>query len=154
MKKLRGIIVSMLIVLIALHTNIEEAGATGLSDNADLSGITVQQVLSTGETKDVTLTPAFSPEITTYNAVLEPECVKLVMTPTTADPSATTTTHWPDMDPGENRSWVEVKAVNGTTKSYTIYSKVLLPEETTTEPETTEDPETSPETENSDDEDD
>lgn len=144
MKKRRGLYFIMAAFLLTLQIGIISAQATGTTGSADLSVLTVRQELSNGETKDVTLTPAFSADVTEYNTVLEPTCVKLSITATPADANGTADVVYPEMDPGDNTTYVNVTASDGTTKQYVLYSRVPDASETTT-PEPTTPESTTPE---------
>lgn len=120
--KVLSAIMAMFIMVMCIPVMAEPE--SGVSTRTDLTDLIVQQVLSTGETKDVVLTPAFSANITEYNTTLDADCTKLQVTAIAADASSTTTVNWPDMDKGDNKTWVDVKAPDGTKKAYTIYSVV------------------------------
>jgi len=138
MKKLKRIMIGLMLVFVTLSVSQLDAKATILSSNAYLSSFTVQQVLSNGETKEVSYSPAFSRDVKSYNATLDPTCVKLVITAAAEDSQASVKEYWTDIDPGENKTWVTVTAADGTTKmSYYIYCSVPTEEETTTADDTT-----------------
>lgn len=104
------------------------------SKNNNLASMTVAAVKGDGTTFDVNLTPGFSKDVTTYNLSLEEGITKLVISATTEDSKASIRIQWPNLDPGDNTTNIFVTAEDGSTKKYTIYTKVALPPETTTVP--------------------
>lgn len=83
-----------------------------LSDNANLKSLR----LGVG-----TLSPAFSPDITTYDVLIPNSATKCLVYATTADPDATLDVEGSStMEVGANKRVVVVTAPNGTQKSYTI----------------------------------
>jgi hypothetical protein len=128
----------VIMLLFTLQFGVISAFATE-TGNADLSELTVQQQLSDGTTKDVVITPEFSADVTEYSAVLDASCTKLLVEPITYDADSTADVVWPEMDPGDNVTYIDVTASDGTTKRYTINSRVPDgTEETTTEETQTE----------------
>lgn len=67
-----------------------------------------------------TLSPNFSPNVTSYTATVGADCAKLIVSAVTEDSNATIKTAGTRMDPGSNTTTVTVTAKNGTTKVYTI----------------------------------
>ncbi len=83
-----------------------------LSSNANLKSLR----LGVGE-----LSPAFSPDITTYNILIPNSATKCLVYATTADPDATLVVQGSStMQIGANKRIVVVTAPNGTQKSYTL----------------------------------
>lgn len=90
-----------------------KAPATYSSDN-NLSSLSI----SPG-----TLTPAFSPDVTTYNTSVPADCSRLVISAKTSDSKAKISTWGAALDPGDNTTKITVTAEDGTKKVYTIYTK-------------------------------
>lgn len=86
-----------------------------------------------------TLSPAFSPNVTTYTASVGADCQQLVVSAVANDSRATVYVSGTRMDPGNNTTTITVTAESGATKTYTIYTKKA---ETETEPTTPGDAET------------
>lgn len=70
-----------------------------------------------------TLTPAFSPDVTTYNTSVPADCSRLVISATTSDSKAKISTWGAALDPGDNTTKITVTAEDGSKKVYTIYTK-------------------------------
>ena len=104
------------------------------SSNNNLSSMTVAAVRADGSTYNVELAPGFSKDVTKYNIEVEEGVTRLVVSAKTEDATAKIRTEWAKLDPGDNTTKVIVTAENGQTKQYTIYTKVPVKEETTTEP--------------------
>lgn len=128
MKKIYSVILSLVMVFTFLGV----VSDTVKADEATLSDLKVQSQSAAGELTDVTLTPAFSPEITEYNATVKNDTIKLVLTPTTTEADAYYELDWVAMDVGDNQSFVYVTANDGTKMTYTIYTKRLTAEEEAT----------------------
>ena len=105
----------------------------GTSTNADLSGLTASSSTSaTGAFNDLTLTPAFDADTTSYSATVNNDITHVKLTPTTADSGATvevagspvTNGNASPAQPvnvGQTGIFVEVTAEDGdTTKTYTV----------------------------------
>lgn len=105
------------------------------SSNKNLSSMTVAAVRADGSTYNVNLTPGFSKDVTTYNLQVEKGVKDLVISAKTEDAKARVTIQWANLDPGDNTTNIIVTAEDGTTKKYTIYTKVPVPETTTPVPE-------------------
>lgn len=83
-----------------------------LSSNANLKSLR----LGVGD-----LSPAFSPDVTTYNILIPNSATKCLVYATTADPDATLVVQGSStMQIGANKRIVVVTAPNGTQKSYTL----------------------------------
>ncbi len=128
----------MVAVLMVLQIGVISVQATEDGEAADLAELTIQQELENGDLKDVTITPEFSADVTEYDAVLDPTCVLLHITAVAEDEESDVVIQWPEMDPGDNKTYVNVTAPDGSKKQYTIFSKVPDASETTTEEKTTE----------------
>lgn len=89
------------------------AGETGSSVNANLSGLKISPGV---------LTPAFTPEVTDYTAVVGEDCVKVAVSAPTADSNAKVVISGnSELQMGENTIECKVTAQDGsTTKTYTI----------------------------------
>ncbi len=121
-----------------LQIGVISVQATEEGEAADLAELTIQQELKNGDLKDVTITPEFSADVTEYDAVLDPTCVLLHITAIAEDEESKVEIQWPEMDPGDNKTYVNVTAPDGSKKQYAIFSKVPDASETTTEEKTTE----------------
>ncbi len=80
-----------------------------------------------------TLTPAFSKDVTTYNASVDSSCTRLIVSANAEDSKATISIWGAALDPGDNTTKITVTAENGTKKVYTIYTKRAY--EQTTQPQ-------------------
>ena len=138
MKKRRGLYFILVAVLMVLQIGVISVQATEDGEAADLAELTIQQELENGDLKDVTITPEFSADVTEYDAVLDPTCVLLHITAVAEDEESDVAIQWPEMDPGDNKTYVNVTAPDGSKKQYAIFSKVPDASETTTEEKTTE----------------
>ncbi len=76
--------------------------------------------LSSLEISPGTLTPAFSPETTSYSTKVNSDVTKLIIDAKTADAKAKVSVKYANLDPGNNKTYIDVTAENGTTKRYTI----------------------------------
>ena len=127
-------LIVVLMISLGINSNVYATGLGG--DNTNLSQLKVTQKLKNGQTKDVKYTPAFSANVTEYHAVLDADCVSIVIDATTQEARSKVTYNWLNMDKGDNKSWVRVTAENGSTKDYYIYSNVPDTNEETTQEET------------------
>ena len=105
------------------------------SSNNNLASMSVAAVRADGSSYDVSLTPGFKKDVTKYNLSVEEGVTKLVVTAKAEDEKAKVEIQWANMDPGDNTTKIIVKAENGDTKQYTIYTFVPYPPTTTPEPE-------------------
>lgn len=108
--------------------NIE--GNTSNSSDSTLSGLVVQAVSSNGDKTNVSYTPSFSPDVHEYKADLSSDTTKLVIATTLSDSNATTQVSGTRIDAGDNKTTITVKAQDGSTTVYTVYTTRLS--ETTT----------------------
>lgn len=86
-----------------------------------------------------TLSPAFSPEITTYNASVDSDVEELVVSAVANDSNAKVSVSGRKMDPGRNTTTITVTAEDGSVKKYIIYTTRAAgdnEQETQTEAET------------------
>ena len=86
-----------------------------------------------------TLSPAFSPEFTTYNASVDSDVEKLVVSAVANDSNAKVSVSGRKMDPGRNTTTITVTAEDGSVKKYIIYTTRAAgsnEQETQTEAET------------------
>lgn len=100
-----------------------------------------------------TLSPAFSPDRTTYNATVNADVTELVVSAVANDNAAKISISGRRMDPGSNTTTITVTAEDGSVKKYIIYTTRLEDgQEATTEAEskTEEVTETSTQTVNDD----
>ena len=100
-----------------------------------------------------TLSPAFSPDRTTYNATVDADVTELVVSAAANDSAAKISISGRRMDPGSNTTTITVTAEDGSVKKYIIYTTRLEDgQEATTEAEskTEEVTETSTQTVNDD----
>lgn len=100
-----------------------------------------------------TLSPAFSPDRTTYNATVDADVTELVVSAAANDNAAKISISGRRMDPGSNTTTITVTAEDGSVKKYIIYTTRLEDgQEATTEAEskTEEVTETSTQTVNDD----
>lgn len=77
------------------------------------------------------LSPAFSPNVTTYTTTVGADCDKLTVSATANDSNASISVKGTRMDPGSNTTTITVTAQDGSKKVYTIYT-TKDSEETTT----------------------
>lgn len=85
-----------------------------------------------------TLSPAFSPNVTTYTASVGADCQQLVVSAVANDSRASVYVSGTRMDPGDNTTTITVTAESGATKTYTIYTKKAEAETEATTPGETE----------------
>lgn len=69
-----------------------------------------------------TLTPAFSPDRTTYNATVDADVTELVVSAAANDSAAKISISGRRMDPGSNTTTITVTAEDGSVKKYIIYT--------------------------------
>ena len=105
------------------------------SKNNNLSSMSIAAVRGDGSSYDVTLSPAFSKDVTKYNISVEDGVTDLVVSAKTEDAKAKIYVQWPNLDPGDNTTKVIVTAEDGSKKEYVIYTKVPVEETTTPVPE-------------------
>ena len=105
------------------------------SKNNNLSSMSIAAVREDGSSYDVTLSPAFSKDVTKYNISVEDGVTDLVVSAKTEDAKAKIYVQWPNLDPGDNTTKVIVTAEDGSKKEYVIYTKVPVEETTTPVPE-------------------
>jgi len=86
-------------------------GGTTYSSNNNLSSLQI----SPG-----TISPAFSPNITSYTATVGSDCTALIVSAPTEDSTAKVSVSGKTMDPGKNTTKIIVTAQNGSTKTYVI----------------------------------
>jgi len=83
-----------------------------------------------------TLSPAFSPDRTTYNATVDADVTELVVSAVANDNAAKVSISGRRMDPGSNTTTITVTAEDGSVKRYIIYTTKLVDgQEATTEAE-------------------
>lgn len=83
-----------------------------------------------------TLSPAFSPDRTTYNATVDADVTELVVSAAANDSAAKISISGRRMDPGSNTTTITVTAQDGSVKKYIIYTTRLEDgQEATTEAE-------------------
>lgn len=95
--------------------------------------------LSSFQISPGTLSPAFSPEITTYNASVDSDVEELVVSAVANDSNAKVSVSGRKMDPGRNTTTITVTAEDGSVKKYIIYTTRAAgsnEQETQTEAET------------------
>lgn len=95
--------------------------------------------LSSLQISQGTLSPAFSPEITTYNASVDSDVEELVVSAVANDSNAKVSVSGRKMDPGRNTTTITVTAEDGSVKKYIIYTTRAAgsnEQETQTEAET------------------
>jgi hypothetical protein len=78
--------------------------------------------LSSLEISPGVLSPAFSPNVTSYTTTVGADCSQLVVSAVTNDSSATVSVKGTRMDPGSNTTTITVTAQDGSKKVYTIYT--------------------------------
>ena len=96
-------------------------------------------ILSSLQISPGTLSPAFSPEITTYNASVDSDVEELVVSAVANDSNAKVSVSGRKMDPGRNTTTITVTAEDGSVKKYIIYTTRAAgsnEQETQTEAET------------------
>jgi len=140
MKRIYPVILCMImsLAITGIMTNTVKA------DEATLATLEVQAQGNNGDRTDVVISPAFSPDVTEYNATVPNDTIKLVITATVSEEGSVYDYEWEAMDVGDNETYIHVTAADGTKQTYTIYTKRLTREEEETwEPEevTTEAPE-------------
>lgn len=99
-----------------------------------LTNLKVEAVKADGSTYTLNLSPAFSKDVTKYNANAVEGVTKLVITADKSDSKATVTMAGRNMDPGDNTTTITVTAEDGSTRKYVIYTFVEKKPETTTKP--------------------
>lgn len=72
-----------------------------------------------------TLSPAFSPDRTTYNATVDADVTELVVSAAANDSAAKISISGRGMDPGSNTTTITVTAEDGSVKKYIIYTTRL-----------------------------
>lgn len=83
-----------------------------------------------------TLSPAFSPDRTTYNATVDADVTELVVSAVANDNAAKVSISGRRMDPGSNTTTITITAEDGSVKRYIIYTTKLVDgQEATTEAE-------------------
>ncbi|MBR3646261.1 MAG: cadherin-like beta sandwich domain-containing protein [Lachnospiraceae bacterium] len=104
---------------------------TSVSVKADssLSTLTVVEKNNNGETREIALSPAFSPEITEYSATAMSDSIALEVTASVTEEGAVYDTDWLALDPGDNKSYIYVTDASGNKTTYTINTKKLTAEE-------------------------
>ena len=105
------------------------------SKNNNLSSMSIAAVREDGSSYDVTLSPAFSKDVTKYNISVEQGVTDLVVSAKTEDAKAKINVQWSNLDPGDNTTKVIVTAEDGSKKEYVIYTKVPVEETTPPMPE-------------------
>ncbi len=103
--------------------NVGGGAATGSSTNT-LSALSVSAVNSAGTATELILSPAFSAGTTTYSTAAPSDTVKLSISATTSDGNATTSVRYANMDPGANKTYIDVTAENGEVLTYVIQTNV------------------------------
>jgi flagellin-like hook-associated protein FlgL len=106
------------------------AGSGSVTVKAPVSYST-DNTLSSLEISPGVLSPAFSPNVTSYTTTVGADCSQLVVSAVTNDSSASVSVKGTRMDPGSNTTTITVTAQDGSKKVYTIYT--TKDTETTTE---------------------
>ncbi len=96
--------------------------ATSASGDFTLSGLSVQAVSQSGDSKTVSYAPNFSPDVYEYKADLPANTIKLVVATTLSDANATTKVSGTRIDPGDNKTTITVVAENGSQSQYILYT--------------------------------
>ncbi len=125
------------------------------ADEATLSALKVQAKDEDGKTAAVQLSPKFSADVTEYNVTVMNNVKELVVDATTTEDSATYKVEWALLDVGDNKTYVYVKAADGTKKTYILLTKRLTEDEEATyeAPENSDDEDADSEGDDSDDND-
>ena len=110
------------------------AGTGSVSVKAPVTYST-DNTLSSLEISPGVLSPAFSPNVTSYTTTVGADCDKLTVSATANDSNASVSVKGTRMDPGSNTTTITVTAQDGSKKVYTIYT-TKDSEEKTTEAET------------------
>lgn len=79
-----------------------------------------------------TLSPAFSPSVTTYTTSVGADCSQLVVSAVANDGNASVSVSGTKLDPGSNTTTITVTAQSGATKTYTIHTTKASKEEEST----------------------
>lgn len=131
MKNIKRFFTIALAIMVMCAMSVTAFGFSS-ENNAQLSRMSVKQVLSDGTEKDVEITPAFSPQVTEYSANLDKDCVELKFDFATGSPLASAESYYTNIDPGNNTSGVKVTASDGTVMDYKLSSVRPDSGETTT----------------------
>jgi hypothetical protein len=97
------------------------AGTGSVTVKAPVSYST-DNTLSSLEISPGVLSPAFSPNVTSYTTTVGADCSQLVVSAVTNDSSASVSVKGTRMDPGSNTTTITVTAQDGSKKVYTIYT--------------------------------
>ena len=98
------------------------APAVASSDNR-LSALNVALVYEDGRTEAAALTPAFSPDVTSYQLSISKDVARLSLDASASDGKAAVAVSGTRMDPGSNTTTVTVTAENGEVRKYIIYTE-------------------------------
>lgn len=126
------------------NTIVSSATEDYMAINAGSGSVTVKapvtystdNTLSSLEINPGVLSPAFSPNVTSYTTTVGADCEKLVVSAVANDSNASVSVKGTRMDPGSNTTTITVTAQNGSKKVYTIYTTKDDSAETPTEEET------------------
>lgn len=119
------------------------AGTGSVSVKAPVTYST-DNTLSSLEISPGVLSPAFSPNVTSYTTTVGADCNKLTVSAAANDSNASVSVKGTRMDPGNNTTTITVTAQDGSKRVYTIYT-TKDSEEKTTEAETKPEESRSPE---------
>lgn len=106
-------------------TNTESQNAQSTSSSNNDSTTETVEVMDTSlkslEISPGTLVPSFSPSVTSYSVELPEDTTSILVSALAKDSTASVTvTHNNDLEPGFNRSYIVVTAVNGAQTTYTL----------------------------------
>lgn len=134
-------------ISVSMSNTIVGGGSSTEDDNMSVSAGTgtvsvkapvtysTDNTLSSLEISPGVLSPAFSPNVTSYTTTVGADCDKLTVSATANDSNASVSVKGTRMNPGSNTTTITVTAQDGSKKVYTIYT-TKDSEEKTTEAET------------------
>lgn len=142
--------------VIAIGTEIKTA-TTSSAGSVTVSAPTnysTDNTLASLEISPGVLSPAFSPDVTSYTTSVAADCEKLIVSAIANDSNAKVSVSGTRMDPGKNTTTVTVTAQNGSKKVYKISTtreagesaseEAITPDGSTTESDTNAEPEVNP----------
>ena len=106
--------------VVKTSANISVIDNTAISNDSKLSGLIISSVSQNGETKNLSYSPSFSPDVFEYAADVGSNINRIIVATTLSDSHSTASVSGSRIDLGNNKTTITVTAQDGSTRTYTI----------------------------------
>lgn len=111
--------------VVKTSANISVIDNTAISNDSKLSGLIISSVSQNGETKNLSYSPSFSPDVFEYAADVGSNINRIIVATTLSDSHSTASVSGSRIDLGNNKTTITVTAQDGSQSVYTIYTQRL-----------------------------